>query len=107
MRRTVCLWLALAAIAPAQAPPIPALVRLLHDESSSEQAMRDMRRIWETDRWFTFPKFEETAQNVAAMMRRAGLEQVEIVRPPADGVTQYGYWTMPLAWDVKRATLEI
>lgn len=66
-----------------------------------------MRRIWETDRWFTFPKFEETAQNVAAMMRRAGLENVEIVNPPADGVTQYGYWTMPLAWDVKQATLEI
>jgi hypothetical protein len=107
MRKTLCCWLALAVIAGAQSPSIPALVHLLHEQSSSEQAMRDMRRIWETDRWFTFPKFEETAQNVAAMMRRAGLEQVEIVRPLADGVTQYGYWTMPLAWDVKHATLEI
>jgi hypothetical protein len=41
------------------------------------------------------------------MMRLAGLEDVQIVSPPADGVTQYGYWTMPLAWDVKQATLEI
>ena len=40
--------------------------------------MRDVRTIWETDRWFTFPKFEETAKNVAAIMRRAGLEDVEI-----------------------------
>ncbi len=69
--------------------------------------MQDMRRLWETDHWFTFPKFEQTAQNVAAMMRRAGLEGVEIVNPPADGVSQFGYWTMPLAWDVKQATLEI
>ena len=66
-----------------------------------------MRAIWETDRWFTFPKFEETAKNVAAIMRRAGLEDVEIGNPPADGVTQGGFWTMPLAWDIKTGTLEI
>src|ERR1700752_1427957 len=69
--------------------------------------MRDVRAIWETDRWFTFPKFEETARNVAAIMRRAGLEDVEIGSPPADGVSQGGFWTMPLAWDVKVGTLEI
>ena len=83
------------------------LLRLLREETNPEQAMRDVRTIWETDRWFTFPKFEETAKNVAAMMRRAGLEDVEIGTPPADGVTQGGFWTMPLAWDVKAATLEI
>src|SRR5688572_24988205 len=69
--------------------------------------MADVRTIWETDRWFTFPKFEETARNVAALMRRAGLEDVEIVNPPADGVTKAGFWTMPMAWDVKTGTLEI
>ena len=69
--------------------------------------MADVRTIWETDRWFTFPKFEETAKNVAGIMRRAGLEDVEIVNPPADGVTQAGFWTMPMAWDVKVGTLEI
>jgi hypothetical protein len=40
-------------------------------------------------------------------MRRAGLQDVEIGNPPADGVTQGGFWTMPLAWDVKTGTLEI
>src|SRR6185503_13537749 len=63
--------------------------------------------MWETDRWFNFPKFEETAKNVAAIMKRAGLEDVEIGNPPADGVTQGGFWTMPLAWDIKTGTLEI
>src|SRR5262245_24467961 len=73
------------------------LLRVLREETSSDQALRDVRAIWETDRWFTFPKFEETAKNVAGIMRRAGLEDVEIGSPPADGVTQGGYWTMPLA----------
>lgn len=87
--------------------PASALLRLLREETKPEQAMKDVRTIWETDRWFTFPKFEETARNVADIMRRAGLEDVEIVNPPADGVTKAGFWTMPLAWDVKTGTLEI
>src|SRR3954469_16000270 len=93
----------------ATAPPSPVskLLRTLLDAANTDQAVRDVRAIWETDRWFTFPKFEETAANVAAMMRRAGLQEVEIGRPPADGVTRAGFWTMPLAWDVTSGTLEI
>src|SRR3954453_12835008 len=87
--------------------PVSRLLQTLREAASPDQAVRDVRTIWETDRWFTFPKFEETAKNVAAIMRRAGLEDVEIGSPPADGVTQGGYWTMPLAWDVKVGTLEI
>src|SRR5262245_41781945 len=80
---------------------------MLRNETRTDQAMADVRTIWETDRWFTFPKFEETAKNVAGIMRRAGLEDVEIVNPPADGVSQAGFWTMPMAWAVKTGTLEI
>jgi hypothetical protein len=87
--------------------PVSRLLQTLREATNPDQAVRDVRTIWETDRWFTFPKFEETAKNVAAIMRRAGLEDVEIGSPPADGVTQGGYWTMPLAWDVKVGTLEI
>src|SRR5882724_3579099 len=83
------------------------LLNLLKQEVKPDQAMKDIRTIWEVDRYFTFPKFEETAKNVAAMMKRAGLEDVEIGNPPADGVSQGGWWTMPLAWDVKTGTLEI
>jgi hypothetical protein len=87
--------------------PLSSLLTLLRAETDPAQAVKDVTTIWETDRWFTFPKFEETAKNVADIMRRAGLEDVEIGRPPADGVTQGGYWTLPLAWDVKVGTLEI
>jgi hypothetical protein len=87
--------------------PASRLLALLREEVKPDQAVRDVRTIWETDRWFTFPKFEETAKNVAAIMKRAGLEDVEVGNPPADGVTQGGFWTLPLAWDVKVGTLEI
>lgn len=92
---------------PATPSAVSQLLRTLRDETDPTQAVRDVDTIWQTDRWFTFPKFEETARNVAAIMRRAGLQDVEIGNPPADGVTQGGFWTMPLAWDVKIGTLEI
>src|SRR5205809_1468571 len=87
--------------------PLTRLLQTLSEAVTPDQAVRDVRAIWETDRWFTFPKFEETARNVAAIMKRAGLEDVEIGNAPADGVTQAGFWTEPLAWDVHVGTLEI
>ena len=115
MRKLAILLVAAAIAVQGQRGPRPPaandaaskLLRLLAEETSPDQANRDVKTIWETDRWFTFPKFEETAKNVAAIMRRAGLEDVEIGSTPADGVSQGGFWTMPLAWDVKVGTLEI
>src|SRR3954447_8229536 len=106
---TIAAALALFAQNRAAAPPSPVskLLRTLLDAANTDQAVRDVRTIWETDRWFTFPKFEETAKNVAAIMRRAGLEDGEIANAPADGVTQAGFWSEPLAWDVHVGTLEI
>src|SRR5262249_40831626 len=63
--------------------------------------------IWATDRYFDFARFQQTAKNVAEMMRQAGLDDVQIGQGPADGVTQNGFWTQPLAWDAHSATLEI
>src|SRR5947208_6052478 len=93
--------------APVSPSPVTKLLRTLLESAKPDHAMEDVRAIWETDRWFTFPKFEETAKNVAGIMRRAGLEDVEIGNAPADGVTQAGFWTEPLAWDVHVGTLEI
>jgi hypothetical protein len=35
------------------------LLRMLREKVKPDQAMLDVRAIWETDRWFTFPKFEQ------------------------------------------------
>src|ERR1043166_5453429 len=83
------------------------LVRQIGSSVESEHAMGTMRRVWETDRWFTFPKFLETAEYLKSVMTAAGLQDVELLEAPADGVSKAGFWTMPLAWDVRSAQLEI
>ncbi|HXI42081.1 MAG TPA: M28 family peptidase [Bryobacteraceae bacterium] len=72
-----------------------------------DQAMDYMRRVYSTDRWFTFPKFQQTAEYLKEAMTDAGLQKVELLGAPADGVTQVGYWTEPMAWDAKQARLEL
>ncbi len=76
-------------------------------EVDAERALQYVHRLWETDRWFTFPKFQETAKTLQEVMTSLGLEEVQVLGAPADGVAQIGYWTMPLAWDAKSARLEI
>src|SRR5215471_5106630 len=83
------------------------LVQQIGSGVEPDHAMQTMRRVWETDRWFTFPKFRETAEYLRAAMTAAGLRDVELLEAPADGASRAGYWTMPLAWDVKQAQLEI
>ncbi|MEK7406746.1 MAG: M28 family peptidase [Acidobacteriota bacterium] len=102
-------WRLLAALVPLAAvgADLPSTVRAIGAEVKPEQAMEYMRRIYATERWFTFPKMEETARYLERTMREIGLKDVEVVPAPADGVSQFGYWTMPLAWDVKRARLEM
>ena len=72
-----------------------------------EEAMEIMRRVYSTDRYFTFPRFQQTAEYLKGQMQALGLKSIEIVNAPADGVTQVGFWTMPIAWDAKSARLEI
>ena len=35
------------------------------------------------------------------------MQKYEVVQTPADGKTQFGFWTMPLAWEATSARLEI
>src|SRR5215471_787909 len=87
--------------------PVTKLLTLLYHNVNSAEAMADVRKMWETDRWFDFVHFQETAKNVADIMRQAGLDDVQIGYVPADGVTQAGFWTEPMAWDAHVGTLEI
>jgi hypothetical protein len=99
-----------ARLAPAAPSPPTSLQRLIPEiqaELNPEEAMDFMRRVYSTDRWFNFEKFRETAEYLKGTMQQMGLDRVEIALPPADGVTQAGFWTMPLAWDAKQARLEI
>ena len=102
-----CLCLATALSAFASDSELRKLVDQIRAEVKPDDAMDRMRRMWEIERWFTFPKFDEDARYIEQMLRQVGLQQVEKIDAPADGVTQNGFWTMPLAWDVEDARLEI
>jgi len=88
-------------------PNLDQLIDSVRSEMKPEQAMAFMQRVYATDRFFTYPKFQETAQFLQQTMQEIGLKDVELLSAPADGTTQAGFWTMPLAWDVKSARLEI
>ena len=66
-----------------------------------------MAAIQSRDRWFTFPKFQESARYSAGRLRDAGLEEVEILQAPADGTSIFADWMMPLAWEADHATLDV
>jgi len=83
------------------------VIQQIRTEVYPEEAMDFMRRLYTTDRWSTFPKYAETAQYLRSAMTGMGLQQVEVLAAPADGSSQFGYWTEPLAWDAKEARLEI
>src|SRR2546428_2899651 len=102
---TACV--ALPAIPEDPHPNLELVVQTIRSEVRPGQAMDFVRHVYATDRWFTFPKFQETAAYLSHTMGEIGLENVELLGAPADGVTQVGFWTEPLAWDAKSARLEI
>lgn len=88
-------------------PQLAGIVQKIRAEVNPNEALDFVIRMYEKDRWQTFAKFQETADYLRKTMNEIGLRDVELVSVPADGVTQFGFWTMPLAWDVKQAKLEI
>ncbi len=85
---------------------IDALIDAVEKHLSMDDLMRTLAGIRDIDRWFTFPKFAESARFTAAELRAAGCE-TEVVEFPADGRTAFADFVMPLAWDAGEATLEI
>ena len=96
-----------SALAAAPDPGFDNVLSAVRGSIDQDHAMKVMREVYASDRYFTFPHFVQTADYLKAQMLSAGLKNVEIVVAPADGVTQYGYWTSPLAWDIKSGRLEI
>jgi aminopeptidase YwaD len=81
--------------------------QVVDDEISGERAAAHTQRIWQHARWNSFDRMQLTAKEIATIMQEIGLEGVEVIQYPADGVTNYGGWVMPQAWDVEDAWLEI
>jgi len=84
-----------------------AIWQAVKGELSGERARDFVARLWEHARWNSFDRMRQTAAEAAAIMREIGLADVQVIEYPADGVTAYGGWVMPEAWDVEDASLEI
>jgi hypothetical protein len=80
---------------------------LREQRSVGEQAWEVVRELHSRDRWSTFPQYNESSAWCAETLRELGVAQVERVAFPADGKSKFADWMMPLAWDVKDATLEL
>ncbi len=87
--------------------PVTAVANTIRTAVDTRHAAESVERVYSTDRWFTFPAFEKTAAYLESRLKQVGLENIEIGGATADGVTQAGFWTMPLAWDAIRARLEL
>lgn len=88
-------------------PQLMKIIQEVRAEDSNKEAMDFLVGLYRTDRWANFAKFQESARYLQKTMSDIGLDNVESLSAPADGVSQFGFWTMPLAWDVKQAKLEI
>lgn len=76
-------------------------------ELSGDRAKEYTARLWAHARWNSFDTMRQTAGEIAAILREIGLADIQVIEYPADGVTSFGGWVMPEAWDVEDATLEI
>jgi len=108
MKKIVCILLmSLMILSSASAVEMDDLMRLVEREVSGNRARDYTMRLWQYDKWNTFPMWEKTAREAQSIMRERSFDEAEIVDTPTDGVTKYGTWTNPIAWDCYHATLEV
>ena len=74
---------------------------------SAERMQAEIAEFFELSRWSSFDKIVGLAQQIAAKMEAAGLEDVRLIEFPADGRTAHGGWIMPRAYDVQEARLTL
>ncbi len=96
-----------AVAALAQPSPVSPVVRKVAEAVDSRNALETVKLVHANDRWFTFPKFHQTVQVLKTLLEQSGAQQIEVESLRADGLTQAGFWTAPLAWDAQSASLEM
>jgi hypothetical protein len=87
--RTILLFLVPAAVWPQV--NVESVLDQVRTGVKPDEAMAYMRQVYSTDRWFTFSKFQQTAEYLKQAMTEAGLQNVEVLGAPAAGVTQFRF----------------
>jgi hypothetical protein len=103
------LLLLLIACSSAVAAPPPLLdekvVAAFAQELSGDAAQRNLEAISASHRMNASQGFHEAASFIERRLREYGLEDVEILRFPADGKSMFGPQKSRLGWDVESAEL--
>jgi len=103
----VCVYFAAAGVAAVRAASFDDIYTAVNEGISAERAYEYVGRIWQYDKWCTFPMWEKSAAEVQMIMRERAFDEALVIEEPADGVTKHGDWTSPIGWDCKQATLEV
>ena len=83
------------------------LINKIGEYFSGANAKDVLTDIYRFDRWSSFDKYHLSSKYCEKKLNEYGIKEVEIIDVAADGVTKYGDWIMPLAWDVNGAELMI
>ena len=81
--------------------------QLISEAIDGERAKRNALKINKHARWCHFEAMQRTAEVAAQLMEDSGLEQIELIDTPADGVSSFSGWVNPEALAIEDATLEI
>ncbi|MFH1824074.1 MAG: DUF4910 domain-containing protein [Candidatus Firestonebacteria bacterium] len=80
---------------------------IISKEISRALALKEINKIYLSDRIGTNPAFNKTANYVYNRLKKIGLKDVEKVFYKADGKTLISDWRPSPAWDCKKASLKI
>ena len=91
----------------AEPPPLlpEATVAALADEIDGNRAHRDVEAFALHHRMRASKPFHAAIEHIVAELRRAGFENVEVLRFPADGKTMFGTQKSRPSWDAEFAEL--
>ena len=83
------------------------ILKLTLTEADGDRAYSDLVDRWTIDRWFSFSGMLKSCQYSVDKMKEYGFDEAKVEKFPADGITMFGYWRMPYAWDPTDAKLTI
>jgi len=86
---------------------IEGIIEKVKQEISGKNVINLAEKIWTIDRVSGFTNFHKSADLCFDQMKKAGLKDVKILQFKADGVSKYGDYVIPQAWDAESAELHL
>ncbi len=81
--------------------------RHLREHFDAGRVLADIEMFYSLARWCSTARLHTLANKLVETMKERGFADAEVLHMPADGVTRYGGWVMPIAWSPRAATLDL